>query len=79
MLMEDRPATPRNPPLIRRSLPPSLDLADPRALAWEIVRRRADYRTAPAKVVRIGHAGLIDLICPADAPRPWGLRFRRGS
>jgi len=67
------------PPLIRRSQPGAGALADPRALAWEIVRRRADYRATPATVERIGGEATIELVRPADRPNRWGLRFRRRS
>ncbi|WP_367946350.1 transcriptional regulator domain-containing protein [Sphingobium chlorophenolicum] len=75
MLMK---ATPY-PPLTRRPLPGAGALSDPRALAWEIVRRRADYRATPAKVERIGGKAAIELVRPADRPNRWGLRFRRRS
>nr|WP_217895292.1 DUF6499 domain-containing protein [Sphingomonas sp. CDS-1] len=63
--------------MIRRSHPGSGALCDPRAFAWEIVRRRADYRATPATVERIGQSALIELVRPAVMPDRWGLRFRR--
>jgi hypothetical protein len=66
--------------LMARSAPQAGDLVDPRAFAWEILRRRKDYRGMPASIERLADtAAPIDLIRPADAPSRWGLRFRRRS
>jgi len=63
--------------LVARPLPDTQLIADPRLFAWEILRRRADYRPAPATVEQIGTAGApIELIRPQGHPTPWGLRFR---
>lgn len=64
--------------LIARSLPDPERVADPRALAWEILRRRADYRSQPIVIEQIGNKNTpIALIRPQGAPGSWGLRFRR--
>ncbi|WP_443019874.1 transcriptional regulator domain-containing protein [Sphingomonas adhaesiva] len=62
-----------------RSCPQPADLTDPRAFAWEVLRRRADYRSIPAEIRLIASAGPapLELIVPAETSNRWGLRFRR--
>ena len=63
--------------LVARSLPDRDTIADPRLLAWEVLRRRGDYRGAAAIVEQIGTENApIELIRPHDDVSQWGLRFR---
>jgi hypothetical protein len=58
-------------------LPDRDTIADPRSLAWEVLRRRADYRGTAATVEQIGtESAPIELIRPHAAVTQWGLRFR---
>lgn len=64
--------------LLARSLPDPHLIDDPRVLAWEILRRRSDYRGAAAYVRQIESAAAsITLITARETMPSGGLRFRR--
>lgn len=63
--------------LVARDLPSVDVLDDLRTFAWEILRRRADFRGAAAMVHQIGPpTAPIELITPLRASREGMLRFR---
>lgn len=66
--------------LIARDLPPTNSLDDLRTFAWEILRRRADFRGVPATVSQIGsQQAPIELITPLGPSIERALRFRRDA
>lgn len=68
------------PPLVARGTPSLDSLCDPGGFAWEILRRRADYRPAigQAGVERVGGGPHAIEFLAGPAPDPlWGLQFRR--
>jgi len=48
-------------------------IADLRAFAWEVLRRREDYRGSHGPVIE---EGAMEMITADPAPRQWGLCFR---
>ncbi|WP_336963842.1 transcriptional regulator domain-containing protein [Sphingobium aquiterrae] len=63
--------------LVPRSLPDPEVITDARAFAWEVLRRRADYRGVAAATEQIGTANApIELILSCGDASEWGLRFR---
>lgn len=70
------------PPLIARGKPSFDSLCDTGAFAWEILRRRADYRPSlrGAGVQRIGEGQPPVELLTGPPPDPlWGLQFCRRS
>jgi len=66
--------------LVARSLPEPDLVADPRAFAWEVLRRRADYRSQSSDIEQLGSKTMpIVLIRPQGTTADWGLRFRRSG
>lgn len=66
--------------LIARDLPPANSLNDMRTFAWEILRRRADFRGEPATVRHIGsRQAPIELVTPLGPSTERALRFRRDA
>lgn len=66
-------------PLVQRGLSDPPRYADPREFAWEVLRRREDYRATPAvSEWMTGTAAPIELIRPAITAPHWGLRFQGG-
>ena len=67
------------PPLVVRGTPSLESLCDPGSIAWEILRRRADYqigaREANLNRGERGQRGIEFLTGPAPDPQ-WGLQFR---
>lgn len=63
--------------LVARDLPSADVLDDLRTFAWEILRRRRDFRGAPAMIQQVGPPSApIELITPLRASREGMLRFR---
>jgi len=68
------------PPLVVRSTPSSDSLCGSGGVAWEILRRRADYQTGAGEAamnrVEQGMRKIEFLTGPPPDPQ-WGLQFRR--
>lgn len=69
------------PPLVARDKPPFDSVCDPAVFAWEILRRRADYRPSgtdiAVKLVKRGPHP-IELLTGSPPDPLWGLQFRGG-
>ncbi|WP_413783093.1 transcriptional regulator domain-containing protein [Novosphingobium resinovorum] len=66
-----------HPRIVARALPDPALLSDPRAFAWEVLRRRGDYCAAVPANRRVGiRDGKIEVIVAVTATPQWGLRFR---
>lgn len=70
------------PPLVARGKPSFDSLSDPAAFAWEVLRRRADYRPSDDNV-GVKHVGKgqhpIELLTGVPPDPLWGLQFRGRS
>ena len=67
----------RGPPLAARAAPPAAALKCPEHLAWEVVRRRAEYVASPCDAVELStKPHRVELRGGTADPR-WGLWFRR--
>lgn len=66
------------PSIIDRAPVCAEDIAEPSRFAWEVLRRRGDYRASrfASVLVRTGRAP-IELIEAPGADGQWGLYFRR--
>ena len=68
----------QDPAYIARPIPQSHWLNDPRAFAWEVLRRRTDYRAARYHIERLRTGrSPIDVIHPEGDSRFQALGFRR--
>ena len=67
------------PAVVARDLPDPSYLSDGALFAWEIMRRRADYRADPKAQVatHLGHRGQRVVTIEADTPPGRDLLFRR--
>ena len=67
------------PPLVARGKPSLDSLCDPAAFAWEVLRRRGDYRPSGndvyVKHVEKGQYS-IELLTGSPPDPLWGLQFR---
>jgi len=70
--MKGTPSNESGNRLIARSTPDGA-VADLRAFAWEVLRRREDYDGTGAAVTT---EGPIEVTVADPAPRQWGLCFR---
>ena len=67
-------------PLVARPVPDRASIEDFRIFAWEILRRRADWRGEPVKIEQIGtKEAPIELILPRGSSPKAALRFRRST
>jgi hypothetical protein len=70
-------ASRRGPSLAERGAPTASALKRPDHLAWEVVRRRAEYAASTCEVVELStKPHRVELRGGAAHPR-WGLWFRR--
>lgn len=53
------------------------DISEPSRFAWEVLRRKQDYRAARARSILVRNGGApVELIEAPKADSRWGLCFR---
>ena len=80
--MDDHAEPRPNVMLVQRPLGDLANFSDPGSFAWEILRRRHDYRAGgeDRHVMRTARRDAPLIVLRAPPPDPgWGLCFRRGS